>query len=229
MARKRAAPAAPKQSALEKENIKLVAGWRDRIKDAMKGQRVSQRKLAQLAGLGTTSIRHLLLHADTTTLHTLLKIANALNLPVGYLATGQTVKVDDRAQVDPKINRTIKILPLLNDDDFVVVSGSTLPDDLEAMVVKTHAMVAFGNNEPVDAADQISAGDVVVFSPSTAPAIGDAFVCEVPPSGDLDVRVLTMNDENMLVALAYDTRHGRFQIPQSKARGKVLQVVRRVG
>jgi len=228
MARKKAVPVKPKVSNLERENIKLVSGWRDRIKDSMKAKRVSQRKLAQIAGMGTTSIRHILMHADTTTLHTLLRIANALDLPIGYLATGQTVSVDDKANLDPKINRTIRILPLLNDDDFVVVSGATLPDDLQAMVVKTHAMVAFGSNEAVDASDQISAGDIVAFSPSTVPSIGDAFVCEVPPSGQLDVRCLSMNDENMLVALAYDVRHGRFEISKTHAKRKILQVIRRV-
>jgi len=63
-------------------NLRAISEWKDRIAEAMKEQRYSQRALSARAGLGVTSLRYLINDAQTISLDTAAMLASALGLDV---------------------------------------------------------------------------------------------------------------------------------------------------
>jgi SOS-response transcriptional repressor LexA len=208
-------------------NNKAVAGWKVRISEQLSKQRLSQRKLASLSGLGSTSIRHLLTEADTVTLETMRRIANALNQPIYYMTAGVTNVVDGD---DSEIKRRIRLLPVAfptDDPDKVPDERPRLPaalagrpDKIYALKVTTGAMRPDRQNEPIAADEIVLPGDVVLWSPALAGEPGQLVVARI--SGQLSVRKLVMTDEGKLQLVAWNSAFGRLFVKPADILGRVL-------
>ena len=174
--------------AAQTTNDKLVAGWRDRIEKTMKAERLSMRKLGILAGLGSTTIRHTLTQAETITLDSLRRIANAMGTSVVYLSFGVGA-----VEGGGDVARGVRVLPIFGPDDahkdvpdvdrgYVAVPQAKYPADTKALLVTNTAMTVEGMNAPVPPACVVLQGDVVLFAPSQRAQPGG--LCVYLKSGD---------------------------------------------
>jgi len=62
--------------------------WKQRIEAARKQRGISRKRLAELAGMGHTSVRHIVVEAHTITLSSLERLAHALEVEPAWLAYG---------------------------------------------------------------------------------------------------------------------------------------------
>jgi hypothetical protein len=70
------------------ENDQIVTGWKNRIREELRQQKLTMKQLSRKAGLGDTTVQYILRHCDTASLETLRRLANALGICVVYLTYG---------------------------------------------------------------------------------------------------------------------------------------------
>lgn len=223
---------AAKPSRIVEANEKAAAGWKDRIVEEMKNQRLSQRKLAELSGLGATSIRHLVVQAETISLESARRIANALNQPISYITAGV------KGQVEGLDQGTVRVLAVDRPDGqqedaldvrrghVAVIMGYGLPNDLHALRVTDSAMTIHGVNGHADPATQLTKGDVVIYAPESTPAPGELTVVRLGQS--LVPRILVQTEDGKYQALALNASFSRAAVGAQQIVGRVVQIVRNV-
>lgn len=223
MSNRKTKKAVKKTSLLHIQNAAMTEGWRERVEDEMKKQRMSQRRLATEAGLGSTTVRHVLKVADTTTLSTLERIANALNVPVQYLSAGIRDSVDRPDEMSPQ---HIKLISVGEGDNerIVAVVGRAARRDSDAIMITDHAMQNYGNNEIVDPSLVLNPGDVAIFAYDESPMPGQLAVVSV--KGGVAVRLLAENDEGEKLAVALNANFARVRLQDSDVIGAVLETRR---
>ena len=178
---KHKAPKIIKESSITRENDRQAATWQERIRNVMAEQGMSQRKLAKLAGLGSTSVRHAVSKADTITIETLRRIANAMNVPLAYLTTGSAVTIDDHGETDPSMPKSIIVLPIHGMHEvpgydygrgYAYVDARSVGMLPFALEVGDNSMVGTGSNYQPDPADIVLPGDVVIYDMDADPEPG---------------------------------------------------------
>jgi len=216
-----------KSSKVTEANEIAAAGWKERIIEEMKSQRLSQRKLAQLSGLGSTSIRHLCNDASTVSLETAKRIANALNMPLSYVTAGV------KGQVEGLDGGSVRVLTVQRPDgkeedaldyrvNHVAVMGGGA--DLKALRITDNSMSGFGMNGHTDPGTYVSKGDVVVYSEAIKPAPGELAVVRL--SGGLSVRLLSESEGAKIQAVPLNASFVRQTLTASQVVGRVLLVHR---
>jgi transcriptional regulator with XRE-family HTH domain len=209
-------------------NNRYVSGWKSRIRAKLEEQQMSQRALGAKAGLGPTSIRSILTDAETTTLETLRRIANAFNMSVVELAFGVQGVEGEASNV-----RLAKIYS--HDDAHVAVPiehrgsvalvGVKGEQEIRALAVETEAMEPVQANENVPPAKVIMRGDIVVWAQGQPVSPGELCVVKLP-GGRCDVRMLAQNDHGELQAVAHNGLVGRSKVKAGDLLGPVISVVR---
>lgn len=213
------------------KNDQQVAGWKDRIQYEMKQKRLSQRKLSGMAGLGATTLRYIMSNADTINVETAHMIANALNIPVKQILTGERIIIEQGGD----IQRRISVLRVDDRSDatlqhgvVAIVLDSSKHKDMKAFLQDDRSMEARGNNAPIPADQVIAMGDVVVWSAEVAPKPGSLVVVHEPGdegSKRLCVRRLVVSDDGAHQAAANNADFGRVAL-KKKPLGTVLSVTR---
>lgn len=213
-------------------NDTAIAGWKDRILSEMEKQDLSQRGLSLKANLGPTSVRHLLTQADTMTLETARRIANALNVPIAYLTAGVLHSVEGGGDAAGRRVRLLQVhLPHEDpakappaDRGVVAIPAANLPDKLYAMKITNAAMRVVGTNGDVSPDQIVLPGDVVLWSPQATPEPGSLVVARI---GDvLACRQLALTDENKHQLVAWNSAFGRVIAKPSEILGRVLAIQR---
>src|SRR5581483_5389721 len=153
------------------ENQRLVGGWRDRLKMAMDKRNVSQRRLSQDSGLGPTTVRHLILQANTVSLDTCARLADGLGISVTWLMTGQHGVSDSTGNGDPKVVRALPIWTSMDVEraepaggEFVAVRSADYPADVRALRVPDQGLIPEGANLPPPPETILASGDIVLFT-----------------------------------------------------------------
>ena len=218
-----------KTSTIVAANEAAVAGWKQRIVGEMAAQKLSQRKLAQLSNLGSTSIRHIVNQADTISLETAKRIANALNVPIGYVTAGI------KGNVEGLESGTVKVLNVERPDgskedaldagraQVAVVAGGRMPPELRALRVVDNSMNGTSLNGATDPAMQLQKGDVIIWSPDLKAAPGQLAV--VRHQSQLLCRLL-METETGLHAVPLSPAFVRTSVKPADVMGSVLQIVK---
>lgn len=219
-----------KVTAAADRGIRIVEEFRDRLNREMTRQKITMRGLSARADMGPTAISHLLRAAGDVNLTTADKISTALNVPLSWMLTGQ---VGIYESDDPK-NFRIKLLPVGTADDpnksevdetgYVVATGAQAADDSRALLIRDSAMRVEGINTPVDPHSVVLPGDIVVWSASTAPSIGELVVAK-SQFGAI-VRRLTQNDSGELRLVANNAAFPQVGAKKSDLLGGVLGVWR---
>jgi transcriptional regulator with XRE-family HTH domain len=80
----------------------MVIGWKSRIVEEIRRQKLTMKELSRRAGLGDTTVQYILKNSDTVCLETLRRIANALGVCVIYLTFGVHRDVVPSEAVEPK-------------------------------------------------------------------------------------------------------------------------------
>lgn len=220
-----------KLSKLAIANNAAASGWKDRIKGELKDQKLSQRKLSGMAGMGPTSIRHLLTDADTITLETLRRLSNALNKPLHYMATG----VRSAVEGDDNEMRRVRTLPIRlpqedhtrpaeDDHGVIALAVAGLPDSLYALRISDTSMRPDGLNLLPQAEEVLLPGDEVVWSPDLTPGPGELVVARL--NNSLCVRKLVLSDAGEYQLFANNVAFGRVTVRPASILGQVVLVHR---
>ena len=222
-----------KDSAITRENDRQAGSWQSRIREVMVTKGMSQRKLARLAGLGSTSVRHAVTKADTITIESMRRIANAMNVPLAYLATGTAVVVEDQSETSPDMPKQIIILPVHGAHEepgldhgrgSVAVSAWDVGTAPYALEMGDNSMVGTGSNYPPDPADVVLAEDVVIYDTDT-PAEPGMLVVVDTGAPKYTVRLLEY-DEGDYYAAALTRSYGRIPIELDDVLGVVKLTTR---
>lgn len=225
-------------SKVAQENIDAVKGWKDRLVEARKEQKLSQRKLAVMAGMGATSLRFVEKEAETVTLTTLLGLANALNLPITYLVAGKQVVLDTSPGDD--MPRNIRIIPICSPTDepgkpekdlgYVALAAKDLPKEVYALRMDSKALTPDARaNEPIEPEAVVLLHDVCVWSPEVEPQPGELCVCDVAREGQkprLEARVLQLDVDGSYLFGAHNHSFGTQAGDPSRVRGSIVLVQR---
>ena len=221
-----------KLSKLEEQNNAAAAGWRERIKAEMGKQRLSQRKLSQMASLGPTSTRHILTQAETVTLETMRRLANALNVPFAQLVAGVTGVVESE---EGDTHRRVRLLKIhLPGDDHekassaehgvVPVAIANMPERLYALKVTDTSMEPFGANEPPPSEAIVLKGDIIVWSSDAKPSPGELAVFRL--GSGLCCRMLAQAEDGKMQAVPLNSSFVRASVSAGQVVGRVLLVHR---
>lgn len=235
MARKSPTERTERKSATEIANDKAVAGWQERIQAEMDRQRFSMRALSSKAELGATTVRHVLTQANDIGLDTMRRLANALNVPVVYLAVGA------RGVIEGDAGTNIKLIPVLTHDDVklgrrpqdnqhgvVAVQSRGYPEDVAAMIVQTHAMKPEGLNHTPPPQCTVLFGDVILWSPSTKPHPGDLVLARGVGRVGLALRRLGPIEDGVAALLSLNHLYPHLKCPVKDVMGTVVAVQRKM-
>ena len=217
-------------------NTEQVNGWKDRLKDGLKRRRISQRKLAVEAGLGATSMRYIISDAETITLSTALGIANALNVPIKELLTGEKLIIEVGGDMEERIavvgiadrGDDIKA-PADGKNGVAAIAIKGKLKNIRAFLQDDSSMEAHGANEMVPVDMTVAQGDIVIWSPDLKPRPGTLAVVRERhgPSGSwVSVRKIVIDDNGDYRAIANDADYGRPVIKREDVLGGVLVVQR---
>lgn len=209
-------------------NNRYVSGWKARIRAKLEETSMSQRALGAKAGLGPTSIRSILTDAETTTLETLRRIANAFNMSVVELAFGVNGVEGDASNV--------RLVRLHSHEDCaagspseprgaIAVVGAKADQELKALAVETESMEPIQANDQVPPAKVVLRGDVVVWAQGQSASPGELCVVKLP-NGRCDVRMLAQNDHGDLQAVAHNGLVGRSKVKPADILGPVVGIMR---
>lgn len=216
-------------------NDRQAKTWRIRLKELMEKENVSQRKLAELAGLGPTSIRHAITKNGTITIETLRRLSNAFNKPLGYLLTGQSVSIEVKGNDDVPLNGVVIHVHGPHQHPWegegrghVFVSKDECGADPFALEVEDNSMMGIGSNFQPDLNDIIVPGEIVVWDLAADVAPGDLVVVDLGEVGrpKYSVRMLEQDEGDYYVA-ALTRTYGRVRIDPKFVSGPVTSVVRR--
>lgn len=234
---KHKAPGVTKESSITRENDRQAETWQDRLRMSMRTAGMSQRKLARLANLGSTSVRHAVTKADTITIETLRRMANALNVPLGYLVTGSATVVEDFGDENPSLPKHVLLLPIHGmhevpgadyDRGYVAADARTAGDMPFALEQGDNSMVGIGSNYAPDPHDIVLQGDVVVYDTDATPEPGVLVVVNMGDSvrPKYSCRLLEW-DEGEFYAAALTRSFGRSAIAPEEVVGVVTSTHRR--
>lgn len=223
-------------SKLAQQNIEAASGWKERLVGERKKQKLSQRKLAVLAGLGATSLRFIEKESQTITLETLVNLANALNVELTFLAAGQKTVLQDDANSD--MPRNVRLLPICSPTDvpgkpekdlgYVAVAGSDIPEKAYALIMVSRALTPERTNEPTPPELIVLESAVVVWSPELEPQPGELCVADVGRGHQqLEPRVLQLDTDGSLLLGSFHYAFGTQATSEDRVRGRVLLSQRR--
>lgn len=226
-----------KKTPLSSMNSRMGDVWKGKLKHMLKTKRMSQRALAEKAGLGSTSIRHMVNKADTVTVESLKRVADAVDMPLTYFISGNAFVVQDMAGEDLVTASKIFVLPIHGPHDepgeshghgFVTIPEKQAGTAPFAFQSGDGSMLATGANYPVDPLTVIAGTDVVIYDANTKPSPGSQVVVDISDDGEdpiWAVRVLEQDDEQWYAA-ALSRSHGRKRIDKGKVVGTVTFVFR---
>lgn len=219
----------PKQS----NNLRMIALWKERVRNAMEDKGWSQRRLAIESKLGHTTIRHLLMNADDVYLSTLAKIADATGVSLVYLVSG-THAIANSAGPEPK---NIRVLPVWTQaelatdkepksGEYIAVRTTDYPEDIRALEISDQAMVPEGVNQPPPVQTIVVPGDVVLFSASQQAESGNLIVA-AGPRGTV-VRRCAYQDDGKIALISNNHLFQKMTITQKQVVGVILGVHRKL-
>lgn len=95
-------------------------GFKENLKDELKYQDIKVKELAEMTGIPKGTLDHYLAEKCSAPLaDAAVKIAQALNVSVEYLVTGNTVTLDN---LKPKVMSISKILNRFSEKDLKLIS-----------------------------------------------------------------------------------------------------------
>jgi len=220
----------------QRSNIEDATGFQKRISDELAARKMSMRKLSAAAGLGATTIRNCIEVADTISLDTAIKIANALNIPVKALLLGERVIIkgadglgDQRVRIVGISERTAGVdHPPSGDRGVALLQERGLPDQVRAFRMGDSSMLERGQNEPIPASLVVAKDDVVVWAPGKGYTPGALAVVRESYGNKpgLTVRRIVVSDLGEMSAAANDIDFGRQPVSESAVLGAVIAIQR---
>jgi len=215
------------------ENQRLVGGWRDRLKMAMDKRNVSQRRLSQDSGLGPTTVRHLILQANTVSLDTCARLADGLGISVTWLMTGQHGVSDSTGNGDPKVVRALPIWTSMDVEraepaggEFVAVRSADYPADVRALRVPDQGLIPEGANLPPPPETILASGDIVLFTRTLQPDSG-RLVVALAQRGAV-VRRASYREDGRVDLLSNHHLFPKVTVEPKKILGVVIGLMRRM-
>jgi SOS-response transcriptional repressor LexA len=214
-------------------NEQLIGQWRERVTRAMDEKGWSQRALSLEAGLGSTTVRNLLVEADDIYLRTLAKLADALGTSVIWLAAGVHAIAETGADDQPK---NIKIVPIWSagallaggkpqGDDYIPVRVGEYPDDIQALRVGDQSMVPEGATTPPPSESIVMPGDIALFSRQVTPESGQLVVAQ-GPRGAI-VRRAALRDGDTIELISNHHLFAKLTVTQKQIIGSVVALHRK--
>ena len=223
-------------SPITQANDSQAKMWRKRLRDMMEEHGMSQRALAEKAGLGPTSIRHAVTKNGTITIETLRRLSNAFNMPMNYILSGQNVTVDVKG--DQSVAHEGFILPIHGAHDIpentdcglgtVFVAKRECGKEPYAFLMDDNSMMGIGANFQPDLNDIVLPGEVVIWDMTDEVEPGDLVMVDL---GDITrprwaVRLLEQEEGDYYVA-ALTRSHGRLKVSLDTVAGRVTHVIRK--
>lgn len=207
---------------ITRENDRQAKSWRNYLKKVMEEQNLSQRKLAELAGLGATSVRHAVQKDGTITIETLRRLANATGKSLAYFMAGE-----DHPPIVAVLIHAPHEEPGVDHGRGRVFVEKVEECVLFGLEMTDNSMMGIGSNFQPDLHDLVVPGDVVIWNPDLEVETGDLIVVDL---GQFErprycVRLLEKEDGDYYAA-ALTRSHGRDKIRPELA-GRVVSVVRR--
>lgn len=227
-------------SELERENERLSKIWRIRVKEVMQAKKLSQRKLAEQADLGSTTIRHLLSKAETVSIETLKRICDAVDVPLQYVLGDSSGILTDMTERDPFVPKRFLVLPVHKSDekpgtdnghDYIAMCEKDVGAMAYALEMSDRSMEGTGSNFALNPAHVIMQGDAVVYRPAESANIGDLVVLDISQTGKpkYSVRILEAGSEaGEYIASSTTPGFSVMSVSLDKVVGVVLCVLRRV-
>jgi SOS-response transcriptional repressor LexA len=220
-----------KPSEIVAQNEQMVGGWKGRLVELMRERGLSQRQLSDASDLGSSTVRHLVVKAETLTLETALRLANTLDVSIAYLLFGVRSSVEGG---DALPGQRVHLIGVAMPDDepkamptgeHGVVSVTTSQVDggiLHALKIANDAMAPVGPVGMIQPDKVLLSGDVVVWS-ETLPEVGQLCIARVNMSGRTQTvcRLLTINDQGAHFLAANNVSFGRLPIDSSSPDGSV--------
>lgn len=229
----------PAESLLEKRNIEAYSGWKLRIKKMMEKRKISASALSVMVSESgnRSSLNYTLGAAQDVDFKTLLRVSNALNVDLAWLATGAT-PTQGLTVTDPDEEPPLRVLSIFRADDveqdapredngkIAIVAGRGTAS-ARALLVTDTSMVPERQNEPVSPARVVLSGDVVIFSQGQRAEVGELAV--VKGARGAMVRVLAQADDGRLMAVALNSSFARVHLKEADVLGPVIALHRRTG
>lgn len=229
MAARKKPVATPREKSLEAQNNLACSGWQGRLKKMMVVRNMSQRRLGAEAGLGNAAVNFMVNRGNTTELDTLRRLANVLNVPVVWLATGAP-SVIGPVPDDPDLG-TIRYMPVFTSVDverekpvedngaIALTSGRHLMQ-AKALIISDVSMQNEGTNQPVPPQKVVCESDIVVFAVGMKPEIGELVVARSPRGAVC--RLLVQNERGELQLVANNAAFARTTVKESDILGPVI-------
>ena len=212
--------------------------WQTKLRETLKKRRLSQRALAEKAGMGSTSIRHMVSKAHTVTLESLKRISDAVDLPLSYFVTGNTYLTLDMGVGEDDVIHKIFVLPIFGPRDnppgenhgkgWVSVPEKDAGVAPYAFQSGDNSMAGEGANYPVSYLQCIGPQDVCVFDAQLAPTPGQTILANLgTPKEPIWAARVYEEDGDEMFASALSRSFGRKCIQADEIFGTLATVVRR--